>query len=1030
MDQSTINTILKNIERSLSSKQSATARRTVRRLHREADQTPKDLSVAAILRIATIDYNLLYNSDIEDRQWALNLIQERLQISGPRVYGKYQLAGKVPADEMCRKLTDIIPDANTELRQALRAYHGVDTISTLQHNLLAALNKDLIRVSIRPFLGFGDDPQVELGQCLKAAIGYTSTSNAMQASAALADAQRAFGAALELFSRDPTEFGKPIADMLRQLRRDLNEDFKNSPYSKPANLELQETPRRYPLHVPKRDLWIPVEIRNRGEGIAIHVEVRMRDSIGLERVDTPLRLSNIDPGSVVLVDLQAKTNSDGDVGGLCEIQLTWVNADGTEANVTSEVTLRPQDPSIDWVKVRRTNPYNLEAVTKEDELMGRGETLDRIVRTLNTPSVGSLYIHGEKRVGKTSLAYVAVDLMEQAGMACVFQDVGGINHHIPESAINNLTESLVSKIVDRFSKLSEFADRVRLDGSLTFLNRILERLSGLGERLVIVIDEFDRLPARLFRRTDEQDAFFTGLRSMSAIRGIGLVLVAGERMNLIINGPGVELNRFAGFPVDYLERSTQWTDFEHLLRKPTEDILEFSDEACARAYEYTEGDPYFTKLLCAEILDNAIQRRDAFVGNREVDFAVNVLLSRIDSTSFSHYWEDFLLDEDARRDEVTLNRRRCLLAFGMACDSDCSATIESIVKAAAHVGMDASGTRRELEALLRRRLLALDNHTIKPRIRLFGRWIVTSGKQQIVLTSVELESAQTAIDEREKLRISQDEAHDLVRSWSSFRGVSISPERLIRYLEQFGDARNQRLIFRLLTKVLFIGDAQEAELMREAYSHLENNMRERHGTWKRNQITISYLGSLGGSGLAMARSFAIANGFLRTKQIHKPELLSQEAKNGVTDVVLIDDFVGSGRTLQADLREMAKWTSDQAVHIFLLAGMAKGVDRVSDAAGEVFGEDRVKIRCLHEIKGSPGPFDFPGGLFDSQDDATDAQRVVEEFGHKLEPKIPLGFGECCALVAFSRTIPNNAPPILWSRSRGNVFKFEPLFPRN
>ena len=121
---------------------------------------------------------------------------------------------------------------------------------------------------------------------------------------------------------------------------------------------------------------------------------------------------------------------------------------------------------------------------------------------------------------------------------------------------------------------------MRLDGSLTFLNQLLERVSVLGERLVIVIDEFDRLPARLFRRTDVQDAFFTGLRAISAIRGIGLVLVAGERMNLIISGPGVELNRFAGFPVDYLDRSTQWSDFEDLVRKPTDKLLEFSNEAC------------------------------------------------------------------------------------------------------------------------------------------------------------------------------------------------------------------------------------------------------------------------------------------------------------------------------------------------------------------------------------------------------------------------------------------------------------------
>ena len=918
-----------------------------------------------------------------------------------------------------------------ELEQAVNTYHGVETLSLLQHNLLGALNRDLIKVSIRHFLGFGTDPSTELNKCLRATVEYTKTSDAMHASAALDDAQRRLNMLLNTHAQSQAEIGRPIADTLSRILRDLRAHFKNSPYSSPAQLEIQEAPRRYPLHVPNLDLSIPVEIRNDGEGVAIHIEVSIRESIGLIQVEEPRRLSSLYPGSSVLIDLHARTDPDDNVEGLCEIQLSWVNADGTEASIVSDVALNPQDPKLDWEEAHYTNPYSLEAVTDEHQLMGRRQTLGRIVRTLSTQTVGSLYVHGEKRVGKTSLAYVAVQLVEDRGVACVFQDVGGINHHIPENAINNLTKSLVSKIAGKIPMVSELTGNTSLDGSLTFLNHLLERVSALGERLVIVIDEFDRLPARLFRRTDVQDAFFTGLRSISAIRGIGLVLVAGERMNLIINGPGVELNRFAGFPVDYLDRSTQWSDFEHLVRKPTEGLLEINNEACERVYEYTAGNPYFTKLLCAEILENAMQRTDAFVGTREVDAAVNVLMTRIDPTSFSHYWEDFLLDDDSRRDEVTLNRRRCLLAFGLACRLGGSAPVEAVIDAGAKVGMDATTTRREIESLVRRRLVLLEDDILTPRIRLFGLWIGASGQTQIVLTSVELESARSAIHQRERLRVSLDEATELVQGWGSFRGTTISAERVLGYLEQFGDVRSQRLMFQLLIELDFIGDAQEAKLMREAYRHLQHSMRVRHGNWTRNQITISYTGSIGGSGLAMARSFAIVNGFLRTRQIHKPELLKGERGNGVTDVVLIDDFVGSGMTLQSEMEEMAQWVADdQAVHIYLLAGMTSGVDRVSDTAREVFGDNRVTIRCLHEIKSAPSPFDLEAEVFESADDASDARLIVEEFGKKLEPKIPFGYGGCCALVTFSRTIPNNAPPILWSGASGNVFSFEPLFRRN
>ena len=117
--------------------------------------------------------------------------------------------------------------------------------------------------------------------------------------------------------------------------------------------------------------------------------------------------------------------------------------------------------------------------------------------------------------------------------------------------------------------------------------------------------------------------------------------------------------------------------------------------------------------------------------------------------------------------------------------------------------MDATTTRREIDSLVRRRLVILEDGMLQPRIRLFGLWIAGNGQTQMVLTSVELESARSAIDQREKLRVSLDEARKLIQGWGSFRGTTISAERLLCYLEQFGDVRSQRLIFQILVKAGF-----------------------------------------------------------------------------------------------------------------------------------------------------------------------------------------------------------------------------------
>ena len=549
--------------------------------------------------------------------------------------------------------------------------------------------------------------------------------------------------------------------------------------------------------------------------------------------------------------------------------------------------------------------------------------------------------------------------MKRQNATCIFRDIGAINHSDPAQAINNLTERLAEDIARQLPSLSAHASNLNLDGSLASLNRLLETAAEFGARIVIALDEFDQLPVQLFGRTNEGGAFFSGLRSISTIPGICLLLIAGERMKLIINGAGVYLNRFAAFPVDYLDRAAQWPDFQDLVRKPTEGSLDFTAEACTRVYEYTQGNPYYTKHICSVVLENAADRRDSFVNVREIEAAVKLmLLTRIDQTSFSHYWEDFLLEEDeATRDEVTLNRRRLLLAFGLGSTSESAAPVDTVIEKAATLGLDADRARREIDGFVSRGLLRVVDNAIQPRIRLFGRWIVSKGRDDIILTPSEREAARPAIQQRQNLEVTLSEAEDVVEYWSVFNGLSITGQRVLEYLEQFGDVRNQRLIFSLLKHIRFIGDADEAKLMREAYRHLEDQMAASGRRWKREEIRISYAGPVGRSGSAMARSFAKANGFVRdSRGILGPRSLRAWASRGVRDVVIVDDFVGTGNTLERQLQEISKLIPpEQVVHVFVAAGMSDGVSKVATSARETFGEERVSVRCILEIDSEADP---------------------------------------------------------------------------
>lgn len=53
------------------------------------------------------------------------------------------------------------------------------------------------------------------------------------------------------------------------------------------------------------------------------------------------------------------------------------------------------------------------------------------------------------------------------------------------------------------------------------------------------------------------------------------------------------------------------------------------------------------------------------------------------------------------------------------------------------------------------------------------------------------------------------------------------------------------------------------------------------------------------------------------------------------------------------------------------------------------------------------------------------KRLASDFGARLEPKHPVGYGNCEALVVFERSRPNNALPIMWASSKDWI----PLFKR-
>ena len=98
------------------------------------------------------------------------------------------------------------------------------------------------------------------------------------------------------------------------------------------------------------------------------------------------------------------------------------------------------------------------------------------------------------------------------------------------------------------------------------------------------------------------------------------------------------------------------------------DCIEFPEEAVEAVYHRTDGNPFFTNAILAEVFDTCVNRKDAYVTPLEVERGAARAIQKLSSKDFQHFWGDGILGQVAYVQEVSIRRRRILLALQRACN--------------------------------------------------------------------------------------------------------------------------------------------------------------------------------------------------------------------------------------------------------------------------------------------------------------------------------------------------------------------------
>lgn len=989
--------------------------------------TQAKLVSAVLLRLLATDHTAVSRVRLK----AVNLIESHNE----ELMRRLKIGPRDQTHEKVQKLRDVKARAESALAQIVETFRYLDQVRNLRHDLMKQLGQVENQAVIEPFLP-GHILKADLPAALEKLVSYLDDSSPgayrlyEEATGLLASIEKSADTFGTHYSR------RYLGDLARSIRRLLDEHLKNSPFGKPAQVIVKPTDKRYPLQQPGRRFDLVFSVVNVGSGFASGVSIEVKDITDLKPSVDQLYVGTIEPHATHLVRLQVEVNSPVQSYAVIELNVTWSNVDGTGGSSSEAIELLAQHAGIDWDNLEQLEPYSTEPVTSDDELVGRSEILRSLVARVRARSMGSSFIIGQKRVGKTSIARALSTRLKtlEPNLLVVYLESGDYIMHDASTTIESLGKR-IHREVTRSDKRFQHIPCPDFKGAFSNLEDLLLALQDVDPqtRLLIVLDEFDELPPELYKVGAVGDAFFLTVRSMSGKGSCGFVLVGGEKMTYVIDHQGSKLNKFEKYEVDYFNRESQWADFQALVRRPVEGKLEITDSALEALYSYTAGNPYFTKLICREMFANAVSARDAYVTDQEISAAVRAALLDMGSTSFQHFWDDGIV-EGQRRESKAAQRKKVLLALADVLRRKTPAPVGEILKSAENNGMNELTVQRELQEFEQRQILVSSPEGYRCKVRLFEEWLKDRGSTQILTTFNDLDAALEQRRAEEKLRVGAAELMELIKRWGpTYKGQPISADHVRAWLDQFETAEEQRLMFELLQGLRFYHDGFVREKMAEAYDVLvraHGSLRLAAGTRKKREILVSHLGDVAKSGTYYARLFADENNIYTTSNAVEFSRIGQsiEEMPQVQILTFVDDFVGSGDSAIEQLakleREFGAALRERNILVGYIAisGLAEGYERLVKYAESL--DLRVSIHVFDLLTDSERCFSKSSRIFPDPSRREQAYEVAHRYGARLDKASPLGYKNSQALVVFSQNCPNNTLPIINRRTKDWIPLFE------
>ena len=245
---------------------------------------------------------------------------------------------------------------------------------------------------------------------------------------------------------------------------------------------------------------------------------------------------------------------------------------------------------------------------------GRQETLARIIAALEGEGAHAV-VFGERGIGKTSLMHILADTARTARYLVIYDSCGA------DTRFDTMFRSILGQIPLIYHKdtppNSSEAEKGSSFESLLPTGPVSAREASdlltcvTGTRLLIVLDEYDRIEDPNFRRQTAE--LIKNLSDRMAAVHIIVAGVAEDLDGLIDYIPSIRRN-IAAIEVPGMDTD----EVREILRIGSETSgLAFEDGAAERVAHYAGGSPYVARLIClyAAIITNADRQSTVTLAN-------------------------------------------------------------------------------------------------------------------------------------------------------------------------------------------------------------------------------------------------------------------------------------------------------------------------------------------------------------------------------------------------------------------------------